>query len=187
MNAERAAVVAELRARVTKKLSSAVEDRDCVALCIAACLPRDREELFGVLLNNNLCKTATGCADELAVTDAEWKALFGRESRTATEAHAAAVLREKGFGSHAVAISSALRCSLTEPEYAASWQRATSKVSCYVALYTDSSEEFIAHVLGGLVRADTRRLDEVRCTAEDEETDQLLLCKGVLALALSVL
>lgn len=187
MNSDRLLVVSQLRSRVLKNLSNTIEDRDCVALCLAASLPRDREELFGVLLNNNLCRVAVQCADALSIKEEEWKMLFGRESELTTESHAHAMLGEAGFSEHANAISAALRCSLTEPMSSTAWKRPTSKVSCYVALYTDSSEDFISHVLGGLVRADTRRLDDVRSGVEDGDTDHMLLCKGVLALAASVL
>jgi hypothetical protein len=33
------------------------------------------------------------------------------------------------------------------------------------------------------VRADTRRLDDVRCNIEDSETDHMLLSRAVIALA----
>ena len=186
MNPERSLVVSQLKSRVLRNLSNTIEDRDCVALCIAASLPRDREELFGFLLSNKLCRVAMKSAEELSIKEEEWVKLFGKDAVFTTEAHASGVVKESGLSGHLDSISGALRCSLTEPLSKASWQKATSKLSCFVALYTDSSEEFISHVLGGLVRADTRRLDDVRCSVEDEETDHMLLCKGVLALAASV-
>lgn len=186
MNSEGSLVVCQLKSRVLKNLANNIKDRDCVALCIAASLPRDRDDLFGFLLSNNLCRVAMACADELSIKEDEWTKLFGRDAVFTTEFHACGILKEYGFSSHLDAISSALRCSLTEPVSNVSWQKATSKLSCFVALYTNSSEEFISHVLGGLVRADTRRLDDIRCNIEDEETDHMLLCKAVLALSASV-
>lgn len=186
MNADRSAIVAELRNRVSLNLSNAVDEKDCVAVCLAASLPREREELFGFLLNNNLSRVASKCADSLSIKEAEWSKLFGKDATFISEAKPTAVTREEAFTTHSAALASALRCSLTEPDSKAAWQRPTSRLSCYVALYTDSSEDFIAHVLGGLVRSDMRRLDDVRSNVEEEPTDHMLLCQALLALSSSV-
>lgn len=186
MSSVRSGVVAELRNRVVSNLSNTIEDRDCVAVCIAASFPRDRDELFGVLLNNNISRLALKCTEQLAIRDEEWRLLLGKDAVLNGESHAALVTHNESFSRHETAISTALRCSLTEQASKHAWKRASSRLSCFVALYTDSSEEFISHVLGGLVRADTRRLEDVRSSLEDEATDHLLLCQAVVALSNSV-
>ena len=183
----RSFVISQLKKRILDNISKNIDDRDCVALCISAALPRDRDEIFGFLLSGNLSRIAMKCANDLSIKEDEWAALFGRDACLTTESHASGLLKEEpGFADYLDAISGALRCSLTEPISHASWQKATSRLSCFIALHTDSSEEFVSHVLGGLVRADTRRLDDVRCSVEDNESDHMLLCKGVLALASSI-
>ena len=83
-------------------------------------------------------------------------------------------------------IENALRCSLVEMSAQRAWKRPISKISCFVALHTESAEELIGCVLGGLVKADVRRLDDVRSEVEDATTDCMLLTRSVLALASSV-
>lgn len=186
MNADRSAIVAEIRNRVSLNVSNAVDEKDCVAVCLAASLPRDREELFGFLLNNNLSRIASKCADRISIKEAEWSKLFGKDITFISEVKPTVVTRQEAFTAYSTALESALRCSLTEPDSNAVWKRPTSRLLCYVALYTDSSEDFIAHVLGGLVRSDMRRLDDVRSTMEEEPTDHMLLCQALLALSSSV-
>lgn len=173
----------ELRKRVETNLSTTLGDTDCVSVCIAATFPRDRDEILGFLLNPTLCKTASRCADKLALTEAEWVSLFGKGSAPLKESTLLCVTSEPDFSEHTSSISDALRCSLTESVSKAAWKRASCRLSCYVALYTDNSDEWIAHVLGGLVKADTRRLDDVRCNLEDDDTDHMLLSRSVMALA----
>ena len=57
---------------------------------------------------------------------------------------------------------------------------------CLVALYTDSTEEIISAVLGGLVKADARRLDDVRSDVEDSDTEHVGLCQMIMSLSASI-
>jgi len=186
MNAERSAIVAEMKRRVGAHISNTIEEKDCVAVCLAASLQRDREELFGVLLNNNLSRVAMKCADSLSIKESEWSKLFGKSATFTNESKVATLTKDTAFAPHAEALESALRCSLLEPASKMAWKSAVARVSSYVALYTESSEELISHVLGGLVRADMRRLDDVRSNVEDTPTDHMLLCQALLALSHSV-
>ena len=186
MTSSRASVVAKLKSRVADNLCSTIVEKDAVALCIAAALPREREELLGFLLNDKLCRVAISCADTLSINSTEWKELFGKDRGAISESHAVSVLKESAFAERLDSLGNALRCSLDEHDLNAQWKRATSKLSCIVALHTDSVEDFVSYVLGGIVRGDVRRLDDVRCSVEEEDTDTLLLCKGILALAACV-
>jgi len=183
MNAARVTAVSAIKERVEKLVSSNIKDSDCVALALASTFPRDRDEVFGMLLSNSVCKTALKHADELAMTQAEWNLLFGKEGSFVSEGSARPVASDRDFEPYAVSIAGALRCSLTEVASKEQWQRATSKLSCYVAMHTDYAEDWIASVLGGIVKADTRRLDDVRSSIEDNDTDCMLLSKTVLAMA----
>jgi len=183
MNAQRAAAVSAMQGRVEEHLTSTLSDADCVAVCVAASLPRDRDDVFGVILNNNLCRLVAPRADSLAVLPEEWAVLFGKDSTFTNEESLTKLTADERFTTLIDSISTALRCSLTEAGAKAAWQRAPSRLSCYIALHTDSTEELVSHVLGGLVRADTRRLDDVRSTVEDEATDCMLLAMSVIALA----
>ena len=132
MITDRAETIACIKERVAAKLSNSVEERDCVAVSIAAMLTRDRDELFGMLLNKHLSKIAIQCADDLCVTKCEWRKLFGKDAVFTTEASAASLIKQNVFQRHADAISGALKCSLTEPVIQTAWQKATNQISCYL-------------------------------------------------------
>jgi hypothetical protein len=183
MNTARVTTVSAIKERVVQFVSSNIKDSDCVALALAANFPRDRDEVFGMLLSNSVCKKALKHADELAITHAEWNVLFGKEGSFASEVSARSIASDKDFEPYVESIAGALRCSLTEVASKEQWKRATSKLSCYTALHTDHAEDWVSSVLGGIVKADTRRLDDVRSCIEDDDTDCMLLSKTVLALA----
>jgi len=183
MNQSRINVVSQIKWRVTGCVSSSINDLDCIALALAASFPHDQDEIFGVLLSNSVCNTALENANRLAITQAEWDVLFGKEGSFVSEEHAKLVVLDKDFEPYSVSIEAALRCSLTEQVAKKQWQRYTSRLSCYAALHTDVAEEWIGSVLGGIVKADTRRLDDVRSSIEDTDTDCMLLSRAVIALA----
>ena len=179
----RANVVSGMRGRVEKYLTSTLSDADCVSVCIAAKFPRDRNELFGVILNNYLRKQVSSCADDLAIRSDEWATLFGKDALFVTEKPLHKVLLDTNLSKIIDSIQDALRCSLTEQGAKSAWEKKTSRVSCFLALYSDCTEELVSLVLGGLVRADTRRIDDVRSTTEDEDTDHMLLCTCIISIA----
>lgn len=173
--------------RVRGAVSGNVVDSDCLAVSVACSLPKDRDEVVGLVLNGRCYAQAVESADSIALTSEEWETLFGKDAVATRDCGMSAVASSKPFLPHATAIAAALRCSLSEPVAAASWQRSMSKISCYVSLYSDSCEQWINTVLGELVRADARRLDDVRSSAEDNDTDHLMLSQCVLAMAGSVM
>lgn len=173
--------------RVRGAVSGNVVDSDCLAVSIACALPKDRDEIVGLVLNGRCYVQAIKSADSIALTSEEWKILFGKDATGKKDCGISALANSKPFLPHSTAIAAALRCSLSEPVAAASWQRPMSRISCYVSLYSDSCEQWMSTVLGGLVRADARRLDDVRSSTEDNDTDHLMLSKCVIAVAGSVM
>ena len=184
---QRQTVVASIVDRVRGAASANVSDCDCLAASIACALPRDRDAVVGLILNGRCYKRAIGSADAVALKLDEWELLFGKDAVATKDCGISVMANSKPFLPHSAAIASALRCSLSEPVAADSWQKSMNKVSCYVSLYSDSCETWMNSVLGGLIRADARRLDDVRSSAEDNDTDHLMLSQCVLALAGSVL
>ena len=83
-------------------------------------------------------------------------------------------------------MESSLRCSLEEVKAREAWARPVTKVACYLALHAEDAEARIATCLGGIVRADSRRIDEVKSGVEDVGGNAMLLTQSVLAMASSV-
>lgn len=167
-------------------ISTNVSDRDALSVCIACLLPRDRGEIVGVLLNERQRAAALLNANELSVSIKELVSLFGRESHASGNAAMTTVAESAQLLSACTALQGALRCSLAEANAAAAWQRPCIRAVCMLSLFSDHSEDLIAAVLGGLVRADTRRIDDVRSSTEDEETDHLSLCQMIMGMSAAV-
>ena len=172
-----------IQTRVSNLVSANLSPANCLSVALAASLPRDREDVFGVFLTNNLVRVANTHASSLAIHDSEWDALFGKNASVRVYKDLEKLVTDENFLPHASCIEDALRCSLTEPVAKVAWKSPVSKLGIYVSLYMDQTEERISPVLGGLVRADTRRLDDLRSTAEDLPTDHFLLSKAIIALS----
>lgn len=183
MQDTRSEALKAIKRRVWKTISTNVKDIDCLAVAVAAALPRDREEIIGFILDNNTSNSALRNADSIRITEQEWNILFGLGSLSCRDGRAAQIVSKASFAAHANLIHTALRCTLTEASAQASWSRPLSKLSCFVSLYTDSTETMLYSTLGQLISADVRRLDDVRSAVEEQETDHMLLCECILAMA----
>jgi hypothetical protein len=150
-------------------------------------MPRDREEILGMLLSSRHFKSALSNADELAASVAELVLMFGHDSYSLGENAKKELDKSSSLRASCMSLQSALRCSLAEEASGAMWKHASARVMCVLALYSDNSEELIASVLGGVVKADNRRLDDVRSSVEDEAVDHLSLCKVIMGLSSSVI
>lgn len=170
--------------RVNDKLTVSVSDADCLAVSIACSLNNsDGDAIVGIILNHKRYAEASKHMQLFATSSAEWGAIFGVKSCNLSDAHVSELCNNKALLPQFASIATALRCSLAEQEAAQAWQRSASKLACYVALYTESCEDFVKKALGSLVKTDYRRLDDVRTNAEQEDTNHVLLhaCVGALA------
>jgi hypothetical protein len=183
MNAERETAVAAVQSRTREVLGGTLSAQEGLAVSIAASCPRDRDAVLGFLLNTSAFRRVERHLDSVALTEVEWELLFGSKSVYAATAPLADVCKDASFREQERQIESSLRCSLVEAASKERWKSAASRVACYVALHSESAEERIAATLGGLVKSDSRRLDDSRSLLEEEGADEMLLCKAVLALA----
>ena len=183
----RSAVLTNIHTRTCEVLGARLTTHEALAVSIAASALRERDDVFGMLLNLAQSKAAMKHADKIAPTDSEWEALFGKDCSTVNNCREMAeVARESHFDTCHKNIQEALRCSLMESKSKDAWSRLVTKASCYVALHSEDAEARISACLGGIVRADSRRLDDVRSNIEDDGADCLVLTKVVIALARSV-
>tara|TARA_B100001094_G_scaffold332287_2_gene403739 strand:- start:1318 stop:1875 length:558 start_codon:yes stop_codon:yes gene_type:complete len=183
----RSDVLTSIHTRTCEALGARLTSQEALAVSVAASAPRERADVFGMLLNSVQSKAAMKHADKIAPTDSEWEALFGKDCSAVNNCREMTeVATESHFDTCHKNIEEALRCSLMESKSNEAWSRLVTKASCYVALHSEDAEARMSACLGGIVRADSRRLDDVRSNIEDGGADCLVLTKVVIALARSV-
>lgn len=183
MNAGRESAIQEVRSRVRDALGTRLGSQECLAVALAASCARDRDAVLGFLLSTAAHRSVTRHLDSVALSKAEWQTFFGSKNMLPSTAALADVCKDPSFPEQERQLASALRCSLVEAVSREKWKTTASRVACYVALHSENAEEHISACLDGLVKSDSRRLDEVRSLLEDEGADEMLLSKAVLALS----
>lgn len=175
--------VEAIKQRVWANVSASISDSDAVGIALSAGMSRDANDVLGVLLGSAHANTAYEQKAKLQITEPEFEVLFGSASLVTNPKSLTPTLTDPDFKNNEQTINSALRCSLEEQAARKAWGRSITKLACYYALHTDNTEEKIGVCLGGLVRADSRRIDDVRSCVEDEGANTLLLCNAVISLA----
>lgn len=177
--------VVNIRSRVTNLLGSWVKDADGVQIAMA-CAMRAPAELLEFMLSAHHARTANKHVAALAIHTDEWAALFGAAARMtnceALGAHLGAVDKLKGM----TALASALRCTIAEVAQGSSWTRGWTKTACLVAMHMEAYEETLELSLGNVVRADLRRLEDLRCDLDDDGVGEMAVAQLLEALSHSV-
>jgi hypothetical protein len=181
-SAARQACVHAIRSRVNEHVADWLGDTACMQLALCAST-RGGDELLEFVLKPNVAKIAIREAPKVALSQDEWNVLFGFKAIPSKTGHFEKVQRDKTFAQSVERIQNALRCTVGESGQGAMWQRTWTKAACTLALHTESHEEWVASSLGNVVRADLRRLEDLRCTMEDEGMETMMLAEVVQALA----
>jgi hypothetical protein len=182
----RAEIVEAVSERVNAALGSTLSGHECLAVAIAAACPRDRAGVLGLLATPAQLRRLEGREDAVKLHRAEWSALFGRGAPGASEGGVAAVLAEPHVQGLLRSLEDSLRCSLLERDAKAAWYLPLARLSCYLSLHTEEAEELVAACLGGVVRSDSRRFDDVRSSVEEAGGDELVLTRAAIALSKAV-
>jgi hypothetical protein len=161
--------------RVNNEVDGKLNKQDCLLVSIACTLPQDREEILGLMLPPKFHKRVMEPSQSISITLQEWGLLFGTCSAYLQVRSTCAIVEQKGFKDCMALLQEALRCSLSEKTAALAWNNPAVKIACYVSLYSSSCDAWLNTVLGGLMRGDKRRLDDLRADVEDKPTDPLLL------------
>ena len=177
----RQSAVQSVRARVAPVLGHWLNDTECVRVAIA-CACKDPEQVLGVLLNREKAAVVSGHIQAFAIQEAEWTALFGTESRHAHVQSATSYVQWSEFAPCVADMENALRSTLAESAPKAAWTRAVTKLATFVAMQFANHEDAVAAVLGCVVKADTRRVDELRSVMEDKGQDTLAIMEMISAL-----
>lgn len=185
LNKERQAAVAGIRARVQEFVGSWLGDAEAVQVALA-CATREPADLLDYVTSKEAARRAKANAKVLGITPPELSALFGSSATPVKVAPISTVVVTPRFKIEATKIGTALRCTVAETGPSAAWARPCCRLACHYAMHMQRHEEALHIALGGLVRADSRRLDDLRADVEDAGPDLMLLALTVVGLSESV-
>lgn len=180
--------ITNIKIRVQDALDCTLTRSESLAVAVTASLPHDSEALSHILLSSMHAKRVIPKLADLALTESEWETVFGadcaaNEQRSLHNSEVRALFGEPHVATILSNIESALCCSLVERRSRERWNVPMHKIAIYVALHSENAEQRICVSLKGLVRADSRRIDDVRANLEDAGSNTLLLCKSIICLS----
>ena len=171
-----------IRARIGNGVSRLITDAEVLTIGLAASCGNSRE-LLEYLLDRHLSKELARLkTHDIAVTLPEFQALFAafRPIRVDT---VSAVLQDCAFKAFVSRLQTQLQCTVMERDQKAAWSMTPIRVLAYVAIHAEvDTEERVGCALGGVVRADLRRLEDLRASLEGEAMDVLSVGTSISAL-----
>lgn len=193
--AARQRVLMDVRSRVHQNIGSWLKDFECVQISICASL-KDPKETLDFLFRREVASMCLEKRQQIAITLHEWAALYGAVTTEGAAAVAAATGAGKAyienlthdceFKSIIKRIEAALRCSTEEGDLKKTWAHPLTKAACVLAMHTDDHENLISSSIGSIVRADHRRLEELRSEIDDVDRDVIMIASVIAALAEAV-
>lgn len=161
-------VAERIRVRIAGGVSRCIAKQEAllIGLC-ASC--HSAQDLVDFLLDRNLARELSLLKlSEIAITAREFDALFAGFRPMCVEP-AVQALRGEALKSFVTQFQKQLECTLIESDQKAVWSLPQVRVLVYFALHTEmDTEERVACALGGVVRADLRRLEDLRASLESE-------------------
>jgi len=162
-------------------LPQRLDDRGVLQIALASAL-RDPEDLLGMLFPAPLAKAALNEQKRLALTHDEWRGLFGGTSAPVRESGLSAALDSDEFRTLLTCIGLALRTTVAEEHQSRAWSRPWCQALCYVGVHLDDPHRSIEAVLGQVVTADLRRLEELHSQIDDDGYATMLMTKVIISL-----
>ncbi len=160
-------------------------DAEHVQLAVASAA-RAPDEITAVLFNDAVRRAVRGRAAALAITGDEWRALFGVDTRPWKEDGVAQCAGQAGCVDVLAKLQHALRCTVSETNEAKAWSNTWNRLAVYVALHLSDTETHIASTLGNFVGGDSRRVEELAVSMEDDGIDALALSAAIDCLSKTV-
>jgi len=177
--------VQTIRQRVGSVSGKWLSDENCVQIALA-CATRQHDELLEFMFNRQVASASAEHNATLAMTHEEWEALFGSNARPLRTDKIQSVFSEQAFQACSKNLASALRTTIGEVSQGQVWGKTWSKLACVMAIHAESHEDFMSTCLGNLVRADIRRLEDMRTELDDNGTEIMMLAGVIVALSNSV-
>tara|TARA_B110000858_G_scaffold102713_1_gene117787 strand:+ start:49 stop:615 length:567 start_codon:yes stop_codon:yes gene_type:complete len=182
----RADVFALIRQRVASVVPQRLDDKNVLQLALV-CGMRENEAVVGMLFPPLVERTAARQKDALAITSLEWQILFGTGTVPLKDGGLTKLVLSEEFQKPTHRLEAAMRNTIAESIPSAMWQKAWARALCYVGMHMYDPDTSIESVLGTLVKADSRRMEELTAEVDDEGCDTMLMSKIVSALSESIL
>jgi len=182
----RAEIFAPIRQRVASSVAHRLDDKSALQLALA-CAMRDPEEVVGFLFPALVAKQVLKAPKSFALCHDEWMTLFGGNATPIRDGGLTQIVQSREFAPGAASMTTALRCTVAEQQQARIWARPWSQALCYLALHLESPDAMVESVLGTVVKADSRRIEELHCAIDDDGYETLLMSKVIIALSECVL
>lgn len=180
--------LAAIRARVSTKVGGWLKDDECVQL-VLACGTRQWENVVSYLFARKVLSAvkAEG-VNTFAITLDEWSVLFGPLAVPSklSVPNFAVTMEDKVVKSSLLDIASTLRCTLAEPTQQKAWTRPWTQLVVYTGTHMQKDEEYVCSALGNLVRADSRRVEDLRSRVDEGVENTMILGDAITILALTV-
>ena len=188
-------VIGDIRARTQQRIAVKLNDASGLMVSVASGSV-EAKELLEFALDGTVRMEAIEARGELALSGSEFSSLFGaKEDGSASSLCAFASKKVAEIDASPSGrcarkdIEDALVCTLNESAPAAIWAKYPGvRLAAVVALHRqDDATEALAAVLGGVVSADRRRVEDLKIAIEDNGVDIIFACEAIQALAESVL
>lgn len=179
-----------VREQCHRFLTARVDDAAALSIATAAaCI--ESEGLLEVHCDGQVQTDALRHRVALALAQPSFDALYASSAvvflrREASLAQIRAFFERPEAAALLTRAEAALAATLVEAEPKARWTRAPGiKLAAFVALFRehDPDHKCLESVLGGLVAADKRTLEDLKADVEDEQVDVLLLSDAIRVLA----
>lgn len=181
----RADALAGIRERASLAMCSKVDDKQALQVAMS-CAMREPEDLIGFLLPQHQAKRVWRHKDELALTPVEWNEMFGKDAPALREAAVVSLARSDDFKASLSMMSAALRCTVGEEDQRKAYARGWTQALVYIGMHLDDPDSALESSLGTIVRADARRLEDLRAQIDDDGIDTMMMAKLLLAVSESV-
>jgi hypothetical protein len=183
-------VLQDIRDRTRSHVSVSVSDATAIGMALS-CSMTNHESLVEFSYDKGVRSDVVKAADKLALTDLEFSVLFGvgdapRASRADTQLRTFERLTEAE--QLRLRLLGALDTTMKESGPQGAWKLSPAlRVASIVALCRNGDvEACLGAVLGGFNSADSRTLEDLRSTVEDDGYCSILLSEAIAALAATV-
>lgn len=184
--ATKAEVLAQVRARINEALGHKLSDREALQVAIAAGF-RDNSDLLGFLLPSHVRRRAQQNHETFRINPDEWNNLFGCDAGPLLrDAGVGTIVNSREFDKISARLENALRHTIAEKEQSERWSKAPARLTSFIALHLDNPDTALRSVLGNVVKADARRLDDLQNELDDAGAEVILLSQSLNALCASL-
>lgn len=184
-SATRANVIAKIRERMVAHVSERLTDRQAIQLAVSSAM-RDSGDIIEWSLPAPLAKAALRKLPTIKISTDEWATLFGASTQPIRDGGLGKVVGSPEFIPQALALQNALKTTIGEREQKAAWERPWCRALIYVSMHMEFADDALVAVLGTVIRADGRRIEDLRAQIDDNGPETVLVTACIESLSASL-